>query len=361
MHFPKNVLAKSKDIGYNTEDISRKDFFAMTIKDLAAQTGYSVGTVSRVLNNQPHVSEAAREVILQAAAESGFELNTNAKQLKQQRSKTILVICRGTANELFGNMLVSIQARIGQTGYRLSVDYIDEDANEVRRAIRLCLEKKPQGILFLGGNRRHFLEDFHQIQVPCVLVTNDARDLPFRNLSSVSSDDILAAEMAIDHLASLGHRKIGVIGGHWENSYTAELRAKGCRKAFEKWGIPFTDAEYEAVRFSYEDGYRATKALLERNPGMTAVFATADVIAIGAMRAITDLGLRIPEDISLVGLDGLAMGDYTVPRLTTVAQSTQALVDRALALLAHYANEKAGAICETVPVTLQVKESTKAL
>ena len=87
----------------------------MTIKDLAAQTGYSVGTVSRVLNHQPHVSENAREVILRAAAESGFQLNTNAKQLKQQQGNTILVICKGTVNELFDNLLVSIQARISQT------------------------------------------------------------------------------------------------------------------------------------------------------------------------------------------------------------------------------------------------------
>lgn len=333
----------------------------MTIKDLAAQTGYSVGTVSRVLNNQPHVSEAARDAILRAAAESGFQLNTNAKQLKQQHGNTILVICKGTVNELFDNLLVSIQARIAKTEYPLTVDYIDEDENEVRRAVQLCLEKKPKGILFLGGNRKHFLEDFHHIHVPCVLVTNNARDLPFRNLSSVSSDDIAAAEMAIDHLVSLGHRNIGVIGGHWQQSDTTVHRGLGCRQAFDKWKIPFADDQYEAVRFSYEDGYRAAQALLQRNPGLTAIFAMSDVMAIGAIRAIWDLGKRIPEDISLVGFDGLALGEYTIPRLTTVAQSTQALVDRSLALLAHYIDEDAEAIHETVPVSLLVKESTKQI
>ena len=129
----------------------------MTIKDLAAQTGYSVGTVSRVLNNQDHVSELAREVILRAAAESGFQLNTNAKQLKQQHGNSILVICKGRSNELFDTLLVDIQAQIAQTQYPLIVDYIDENDNEVRRAVRLCLEKKPLGILFLGGNQEHFL------------------------------------------------------------------------------------------------------------------------------------------------------------------------------------------------------------
>lgn len=332
----------------------------MTIKDLAAQTGYSVGTVSRVLNNQPHVSEAAREAILQAAAEVDFQLNTNAKQLKQQHGNTILVICKGTVNELFDNLLVAIQARISRTEYPLTVDYIDEAENEVRRAIQLCMEKKPRGILFLGGDRRNFLEDFHHIHVPCVLVTNEARDLPFRNLSSVSSDDVLAAEMAIEHLAVLGHRQIGIIGGRREADIS-KLRLKGCRKAFDRWNIAFTDHQYEPVRFSYEDGYQGAKALLERNPGLTAIFAMSDVMAIGAIRALTDLGKKVPEDISVVGFDGLMLGEYISPRLTTVAQSAQILADRGLKLLAHYGNEDAEAIHETVPVTLLVKESTKAL
>ena len=333
----------------------------MTIKDLAAQTGYSVGTVSRVLNNQPHVSELAREVILQAAAESGFQLNTNAKQLKQQHGNSILVICKGTVNELFDNLLVSIQARIAQTEYPLVVDYIDEVEDEVRRAVQLCLEKKPVGILFLGGNRQHFLEAFHNIHIPCVLVTNSAQELPFPNLSSVSSDDILAAEIAIDHLVQLGHRNIAVIGGSREKSDTTALRYQGCLNACRKNSISFTEEQYETARFSYEDGYRAAKALLQRNPDLTAIFAMSDVMAIGAIRALQDLGKRVPEDISVVGFDGLALGNYTIPRLTTVAQSAQTLVDRSLALLAHYGLEDAQAIHETVPVTLMVKESTKQL
>ena len=333
----------------------------MTIKDLAAQTGYSVGTVSRVLNNQPHVSEAAREIILRAAAEADFQLNTNAKQLKQQHSKTLLVICKGNVNELFDNLLVSIQARIARTEYPLIVDYIDEVDNEVRRAVQLCLEKKPLGILFLGGNRRHFLEDFQHIHVPCVLVTNEAKDLPFRNLSSVSSDDVLAAEMAINHLITLGHSRIGVIGGCREKSDTTALRYRGCCNTFEKAGLPFPESRYETARFSYEDGYRAARDLLQREPGLTAIFAMSDVMAIGAMRALTDLGMQIPGDISVVGFDGLALSDFTVPRLTTVVQSVQNLVDRCLALLGHYGEEDAEAIHETVPVTLAEKESTKRL
>ena len=185
----------------------------MTIKDIAAQTGYSVGTISRVLNNQPNVSQKARDTILRAARECGFQLNANAKQLKQQHGNSILVLVKGTHNELFSSLVEILQARIAETKYPLIVDYTDESENEVLRALQLCREKKPLGILFLGGNRETFLADFEKITQPSVLVTNDASGFPFPNLSSVSSDDKLAGRMAMEHLISLGHRNIAVISG----------------------------------------------------------------------------------------------------------------------------------------------------
>ena len=99
----------------------------MTIKDLSALTGYSVGTVSRVLNNQPNVSEKARSVILEAVRTTGFQLNANAKQLKQQHSNSILVLVKGRSNQLFGALVEALQPRIAETGHPLSVDYLDEN------------------------------------------------------------------------------------------------------------------------------------------------------------------------------------------------------------------------------------------
>lgn len=334
----------------------------MTIKDLSAQTGYSVGTISRVLNNQPNVSEKARRVVLQAAADSGFQLNANAKQLKQQHGTSILVVAKGISNELFGSLLEAIQTRINQTNYPLIVDYIDENENEVRRAVRLCREKKPLGVLFLGGNRKNFLEDFHHISLPCVLVTSDASDLPFENLSSVSSDDALAARMAIDHLVSLGHRKFAVIGGDRAMSDTTQLRYRGCMEAFRKHGISFDEEkDYEISRFSYSDGYRAAKQLLKRGLDFTALFAMSDVMAIGAIRALRDAGKRVPEDVSVMGLDGLDIGEYTIPKLATVCQAVDELAARSLELLLRSIEEKTCACHETVPVCLEWKESARRI
>ena len=161
----------------------------MTIKDLAEKTGYGVGTISRVLNNHPNVSEKARKIILQAIEESGFQINNNARQLKQH-ANSILVVVKGTSNEMFSEMLEIIQNLVAQTSYPLHVDYMDEDGNEVLRAVQLCREKKPLGILFLGGNSRNFRRDFKKIDIPCVLVSNDASSLPFENLSSVCTNDM---------------------------------------------------------------------------------------------------------------------------------------------------------------------------
>jgi len=332
----------------------------MTIKDLSAQTGYSVGTVSRVLNNQPNVSEKARKAILEAAHATGFQLNTNAKQLKQSHSNIILAIVKGRSNLLFSRLVEVLQAKMLPTDHPLIVDYIDEDNNEVRRAVQLCAEKKPLGVLFLGGNRETFLADFGKIDVPCVLVTDDASDTPFDNLSSVSSDDFLASRMAIEALLSLGHRHIAVIGGDREVSDTARLRYNGALAALRSHNVDFhEDLDYEGVRFSYVDGYQAALNLLDRGREFTAIFAMADVMAIGAIRALQDRGLRVPEDVSVMGFDGLQIGEYTLPRLSTVAQSVDQLVERSMDLLLQSIESGAQAQHEVVGVSLKQRESVR--
>lgn len=334
----------------------------MTIKDLAERTGYAVGTVSRALNNHPNVSEKARTAILQAAQEVGFEINMNAKQLKQTHSNTVLVVVKGIGNELFGEMVESIQHLISLTSYQLVVDYMDEDANEVARAVQLFREKKPLGILFLGGINAHFQRDFAAIDIPCVVVTNDASQLSFENLSSVTTDDREAGRCAIEMLIALGHRKIAVIGGDREISDTSRLRFEGCVDAFGDHGIPFDpEVDYQGVRYSYQDGYRATKALLAGGREFTALFASADVMAIGAIRALQESGKRVPEDVSVMGMDGLPIGDYLVPQLTTVGQSVSAMAQRSVEILLQGIEDGAKAQHETIPFRIYRRESVREL
>ena len=334
----------------------------MTIKDLAAKTGYAVGTVSRALNDHPNVSDKARKAILQAAEESEFQLNVNAKQLKQSTSNNILVIVKGTGNELFGEMLEYIQSLIAKTRYQLVVDYNDEDDNEVIRAVQLCREKKPRGLLFLGGNSRNFARDFDKIDIPAVLVTNDASSLQFENLSSVCTDDAAAAQRAVETLISLGHRRIAVIGGDREVSDTSRLRYEGCRRAFLAYDIPFDpERDYQGVRYSYQDGYNAIQALLEAGSEFTAVFACADVMAIGAIRALREAGKRVPEDVSVMGVDGLPLCSFLTPQLSGIRQSIQGMALRGVEILLEAMEDGVTARHETVPFEVLRRESICAV
>ncbi len=330
----------------------------MTIKDLAAKTGYAVATVSRVLNNHPNVSERARTVIMEAVEESGFQLNANAKQLKQQHATSILVVVKGTANELFSELVESIQSLVAQTQYPLYVDYLDEEANEVMRAVQLCREKKPLGIVFLGGNSLNFQADFGKIDIPCVVVTNNMSRLDFPNLSSVAIDDKEACRCVADAMIAKGHRKIVMVGGERIHSDTGRGRYEGCLESLRAHGIPFDEEEdYRAVRFSYQGGYNGTKDLLSRGREFTALFAAADVMAIGAIRALRDSGLRVPEDVSVMGFDGLELGSYLVPQLSTVAQPTQQLARRSVEILIAQIEEMGQPVHETVPFALWERES----
>ena len=332
----------------------------MTIKDLAAQTGYAVGTVSRVLNNHPNVSEKARQAILKAVEESGFQLNVNAKQLKQARMNSVLVIVKGTFNELFSQMVVNIQTYIAKTPYPLYVDYLDEDGDEVQRALQLCREKKPMGILFLGGNSEHFRGAFSQIDIPCVLVTNDASELGFANLSSVCTDDRQAARCAVEALLDQGHRQIAVIGGDRIGSEISRLRYEGCMDSLRRNGIEFDEERgYRGVRFSCQAGYEATQQMLAEGYAFTCLFAMADVMAIGAIRALYNNGLRVPQDVSVMGFDGLPLGAFLVPQLSTVIQSVKEIALRSVELLMEQIEHGGEAKHEWVPYALWQRESTR--
>ena len=330
----------------------------MTIKDIAKLSGYGVATVSRVLNDHPDVSDETRRKVLAVVEEQNFHPNNNAKHLKQQASTSIAVIVKGTQNMLFADLVEKLRALLRDAGQDAAVYYLDEDANEVAYACQLCRERRPMGILFLGGDRELFQAAFQDISVPCVLLTNTAGDLNFHNLSSITTDDREASRQAVRFLADRGHRRIGMLGGNWSCFQIGHSRYLGCQQACRELGLPFDgERQCEPCRYSLEEGYAAAKVLLERCPDLTAIFAVSDVTALGAMRALRDLGKRVPEDISVMGYDGIAIGQYSLPRLTTVRQDTQRLAQRGVDALLHGIQRKSPPVHELVPFQLIEGES----
>ena len=328
----------------------------MTIKDLSRETGYSVGTISRVLNNHPNVSEKARQEITAAIERFGFERNENAKNLKQQKNEGVLVLVKGRKNELFAAIIERLQQFFDRTSYTMMLDYFDEQEDEVRRAVHLCTIKKPQGLLFLGGNCSNFRASFAQIHVPAVLLTDNAAELQFSNLSSVFTDDVAAADCAVSYLIAQGHREIAVIGGDPGVSDTSRMRLEGCLRAMQRSDIPGPAAR-EAALYSYEGGYNTTQRILASGVRITALFAMADVMAIGAIRALKDAGYRVPEDISVCGFDGLPLSDYFLPQLTTVRQAADEIADHGARLLLDSIEHPGTVRHEIVPFSLAKRES----
>lgn len=330
----------------------------MTIKDIARLSGYAVGTVSRVLNGSPNVSEAARERVLAVVEEHHFKLNNNAKHLKQHHSSGVAIIIKGSQNMLFAAIVEHIQALVRDSGHLSVVYYLDEADDELEQALQACRERRPLGILFLGSNLELFRDRFRQIGVPCVLVTNSASELGFDNLSSVSTDDNEAAFLAVSRLMDLGHRRIGILGGCMESSNAAYTRFLGVQRAFAHRGMALDLAcQYETTRFAMSAGYEAMGRLLDKLPGLTAVFAMSDVQAVGAIRALHDRGLRVPEDISVVGFDGIELGAYVVPRLSTVRQDARQLARRGVDILLQQIRTGGPPVHELIPYEFVTGES----
>lgn len=302
----------------------------MTIKDIAKLSGYSIGTVSRVINDHPDVSAEARAKIQEIIRKENFQPNRNAKHLKQVRSSAITIIVKGTNNLFLNTLLEKTQQHLISSGEDANIVFVEENENEVRHAIQICSERNPKGIIFLGGALENFREDFAQISVPCVLISGWAEELGFDNLSSFCTDDYEGGRLAMKQLIAHGHKNILIVGGFRsdEAEQVSSQRVHGAVDALNEQGIPFSmNSSYVESSFSLEDGYAKALPSIRNNPDITGVFALSDMIAIGVMRAVRDLGKKVPDDISVIGYDGIAYASFTVPRLTTVSQDIAKLAE----------------------------------
>lgn len=303
---------------------------ALTIKDIARLSGFGVSTVSRALNGHPDISDSTRAKIQAIIDQYNYIPNSNAKQLKQSAGKSILLIVNGGQNLFFSPIIEQIQYFTDKSGANLSVHYLDEQENEVSAAIRLTAEQKPIGIVFLGGDIRNFRVGFDGINIPCVLSTASAENLGYSNLSSVSVDDFEGGREAVNTLYKLGHRKIGVLCGDTASECPSGLRYNGALSSAEENNIELIE---EYCDYTFSSAYNAARQLYDKSSDITAVFAMSDIIAIGAVRALMDMGKRVPEDVSVLGFDGIEITDFYNPRIATFVQPVKEIASLTVGLL----------------------------
>lgn len=299
----------------------------MTIKDIARICGVSVSTVSRVLNDRPDVSEAVRRRVLSTVEDMGYIPNNSARDLVRSKSDAIGVVVRGTGNLFFSDMLKTISREIDRGGYTMVLHFIDSDADEVKAGAILEREKKLRGLLFLGGRYDYTPAELSLIGVPyvCCSYTNCFGSLREEDYSSVSIDDHMTAYKAVEHLIDMGHRRIAVLVPKSNDRSVSELRYNGFRAALRDRGIEFDPRLMVETGGCFEmpETYEGMCEIIRRDVDFTAVFTFSDTTAIAAMKALEEHGRHVPEDCSIIAIDGLKVSEYISPTLTTMVQPAE--------------------------------------
>ena len=327
----------------------------MTIKDVAERCGVSVSTVSRVLNNHPDVSEAIREKVMTVVRELHYVPNNSARDLVKPKSDAIGLVVRGVGNPFFTGVIRAIEHTITEAGYTMVLHQIRSGEDELREGAELARSKRLLGLILLGGCFDYTPEQTASLGVPfvCCSFTNSFGTLRKDQFSSVSINDQKEAYRAVRMLTERGHKKIAVLLDSIRDHSISQLRYMGYCQALEESGI-FLDSDLveETVTYEMTDGYAGMERLLKRRDDFTAVFVISDAMAVAAMKALHDHGKRIPEDCSVVAIDGIDMSAYMVPTLTTLVQPQEEMGESAVRILVDIVEGRAGnrhLLLETAP------------
>ena len=316
----------------------------MTIKDIAKACGVSVSTVSRVLNDHPDVSQSVRDRVRSTVERMGYIPNNSARDLVRSQSDNIGVVVRGQDNLFFSAMVKTISREIERRGYTMVLHFIGSDDDEVMAGAILEREKKLRGLIFLGGRFDYSPVTLSPVGVPflCCTYTNCFGSLDERDYSSVSIDDYMTAFKAVQTLIELGHRRIAVVTPATDDRSISELRYKGYRAALEQAGLKFSPELLVDTQGCFEmpRTYRGMAELIESGADFSAVFALSDTTALAAMKALEDHGRRVPEDCSVIAIDGLTVSEYANPTLTTMVQPVEEMGRQSVAILADMIEQR---------------------
>lgn len=313
----------------------------ITIKDIAKRCGVGVSTVSRAINNHPDINQETKNMIMEVIHEMGFVPNNSARNLKRTDARCIAVLVKGIANPLFNDMIQVIEEETQKKKYSLVLKHVEYNEDEVDVALELVKEKRLRGIIFLGGYFFYSQEKISNLTVPYIFSTIGSATPENMNralYSSVSVDDKKESYIMTSYLLDLGHRDIAILSAESEINSIGQLRLEGYKEALADKGVPFRKelvrcVKEDMVHYSMENGYITTKELVGSGEKFTAVYATADSLAVGACSALIEAGFRIPEDVSVTGYDGIDVGKYYNPAITTIKQPVKEIAEKTIRLL----------------------------
>lgn len=312
----------------------------MTIKDIAKRCGVGISTVSRAINNHPDINPETKKMVEAVIKETGYIPNNSARNLKRSDAKCIAVLIKGITNPFFSTVIQTIEAEAQRKRYAMVMQHVEAYEDEVEVALELIKEKRLRGIIFLGGAFLHNEEKISKLNVPFVFSTiGTVQDEGKKKMySNIAVDDRAESKRMIQYLLGLGHRKIAIITEGAAAASVGQLRLEGYKDALLEEGIAINEkliwiVEDKIDPYSMENGYKTAKKLLASGEEFTAVFAIADFLAVGVCRALHEAGKRIPQDVSVAGFDGISIGEYYTPQLTTIKQPVTEMAHRTVKLL----------------------------
>jgi LacI family transcriptional regulator len=293
----------------------------ITIKDIARVAGVSHTTVSRALNDKSRIRNETKEKILSVARELNYHPNFIARSLVMRRTKTLGLVITTISNPFYIELAQGIEVTARGLGYNIILCSTHRDLSAEKQYIDTLRSKGVDGIIFTSAH----MEDPNIVALaeeafPIVLVNRRTyHPMVKEKVDYVGVDNIMGGFLAVEHLIRLGHRRIGVIGGSQESSVGLE-RLEGGKKALKDYHLEQRDDYFLEGDFLKESGYRGGKRFLQMGERPTAIFATNDYMALGAYQAIAEEGLRIPEDVALVGFNDIEFTGLKGIELTTIGQ-----------------------------------------
>ncbi len=331
-----------------------------TLLDVARLAGVSTATVSRALEKPNAVAEATRVRVMEAVAACGYTANIVARNLRKMETRLITILVADITNPFFNEIIRGIERVARENGYSVLLADSENDPGQENAYGNLLAAKRTDGMILMNGRMPAglILADGAAADAPIVVA---CEYLPNLDLPTIQIDNIDAAKRATEHLLRLGHRRIGFVTGPVWNVLSRD-RLYGYRDAILEGGLQFDDSLVVTGNFSIQSGIAAMESLLKLTPRPTGIFASNDEMAIGAIRAARDAGLRVPQDVSIVGFDDIRFAAFVDPPLTTIRQPGQEIGRRAMAQLVKIlAGERVAERRLILPTELVVRGSTAAM
>lgn len=298
--------------------------------DVAQAAGVSIATVSAFINGTSNVSPELTQRVEAAIARIGYQRNAIARSLKMGTTRTIGLTVADIRNPFFTDVVATVQQVLNKAGYAVMLCSNDEDTAKQDDQIKLLLDRMVDGLIIAPAGEDEVMKRLvTSARKPVVLIDRVCDGL---DIDAVVLDNLKALFDVTNYLISLGHRRIGYLSGPADTS-TGRDRLAGYRKAFEVAGMEFPDDLVRNGSYREADGYRATMQLLTMPHRPTAIVSANNLMVIGGMRAIRDMGLSCPADISVASMDDFPWADVFSPRLTAVAQPVEAIGEQAATLL----------------------------